>query len=732
MDPNAVYRQHSSEPGAMGEGIQQSHYLPMEPPVGSQPVLGYNVGYVPSQVGGDAASMYGYTGQVPMQPMMQPGGDASASFPTVSVASSSSQGRNKPAKRKQVKNACVNCQKACKKCDDGRPCQRCIKYNLTETCVNSPRKERKKGIKRGPYKRRQKMEHDSDTGHGTQITGNEEEAPSFTGNLVMGNIPGVGIPGQNLPPQDISYYQAYYPTQQPMIYDPNQLSQAQPANYYYMSAPPQHQPPTHQSHQLHAGVTGIEQQQQQQQQQQQPQQISILPQQAPPPAGYYYPQYYQAPPPPPPQLAQYSDKSIGFSIRNTSAADSGLQHTAAVMIAPVIALSPTTVYKRRDSKIDILSELCTAVLDRDKQRDYPNDDSDVSIADDHDEHMDWIPSQYKPTKVMASSSSFNDDKSALLLNDRCKSIIDNEEKTNALWDRHTTPPPSPKLAYYRRASSVDAICDKERSNNNTRSSSQLSLDKSTTTTTTTITAPITSPILSSQYNNSSNSNNSNNGYYRHRRRRPSTLPILNGLSAFGIMTPEHSPTEVNFPEFHTSMNELSSTSTTSSTIVKQGDHINSSLNTVANTMTNDDDDDDHASLLPSNWPSLLPTPDCYGALSESDKVLDALLPQRRGSQSDMPMIVSQNDTSKQDLPCITATTTTTTTVMAESEPVAISNDNDGDDKEKESNGLSTSNMDTTLSNGEEEDDEAEADDHHNHFTETLLNPSSFNSDDKPC
>lgn len=57
-------------------------------------------------------------------------------------------------KRKQVKNACVNCQKACKKCDDGRPCQRCIRYNLQDTCVNSQRKERRKGVKRGPYKKR--------------------------------------------------------------------------------------------------------------------------------------------------------------------------------------------------------------------------------------------------------------------------------------------------------------------------------------------------------------------------------------------------------------------------------------------------------------------------------------------------------------------------------------------------------------------------------------------------
>ncbi|OBZ86919.1 putative transcriptional regulatory protein C27B12.11c [Choanephora cucurbitarum] len=57
-------------------------------------------------------------------------------------------------RRSQVKNACVNCQKACKKCDEGRPCQRCIKLGITDTCINSPRKERKKGFKRGPYKKK--------------------------------------------------------------------------------------------------------------------------------------------------------------------------------------------------------------------------------------------------------------------------------------------------------------------------------------------------------------------------------------------------------------------------------------------------------------------------------------------------------------------------------------------------------------------------------------------------
>ena len=49
---------------------------------------------------------------------------------------------------------CTNCASACKRCDEARPCERCIKYGLAETCVDGVRKERKKGIKRGPYKRK--------------------------------------------------------------------------------------------------------------------------------------------------------------------------------------------------------------------------------------------------------------------------------------------------------------------------------------------------------------------------------------------------------------------------------------------------------------------------------------------------------------------------------------------------------------------------------------------------
>ncbi|KZT24863.1 hypothetical protein NEOLEDRAFT_1156614 [Neolentinus lepideus HHB14362 ss-1] len=67
-------------------------------------------------------------------------------------------------KRKQVKMACTNCAAACKRCDENRPCDRCQKYGITDTCVDGVRKERKKGVKRGPYKRKRKPEVDSAMG----------------------------------------------------------------------------------------------------------------------------------------------------------------------------------------------------------------------------------------------------------------------------------------------------------------------------------------------------------------------------------------------------------------------------------------------------------------------------------------------------------------------------------------------------------------------------------------
>ncbi|KAI7859127.1 hypothetical protein BDC45DRAFT_256295 [Circinella umbellata] len=105
-------------------------------------------------------------------------GFAQAGIPVAS-AGTELNAQGKP-KRKQVKNACVNCQKACKKCDDGRPCQRCVKYGLQDTCVNSVRKERKKGIKRGPYKKR---DGSSSTDGSTTSAQNVSGATSLPGAL---------------------------------------------------------------------------------------------------------------------------------------------------------------------------------------------------------------------------------------------------------------------------------------------------------------------------------------------------------------------------------------------------------------------------------------------------------------------------------------------------------------------------------------------------------------------
>ncbi|CAO3628914.1 unnamed protein product [Cunninghamella blakesleeana] len=90
-------------------------------------------------------------------------------------------------KRKQVKNACVNCQKACKKCDEQRPCPRCIKYGLVDTCVDSVRKERKKGIKRGPYKKRKQA--NGVNGDGTTTTTTNIQVPTIPNGLYHAGNP---------------------------------------------------------------------------------------------------------------------------------------------------------------------------------------------------------------------------------------------------------------------------------------------------------------------------------------------------------------------------------------------------------------------------------------------------------------------------------------------------------------------------------------------------------------
>ncbi|THH26868.1 hypothetical protein EUX98_g7316 [Antrodiella citrinella] len=116
-----------------------------------------------------AFSPPGHMGYPPFPPGMQPG-----SMPR--------------PKRKQVKMACTNCAGACKRCDEARPCERCIKYGIADSCIDGVRKERKKGVKRGPYKRKSKNSGDNANGTGSQ-SGENGEAPSASTQPVYSPVP---------------------------------------------------------------------------------------------------------------------------------------------------------------------------------------------------------------------------------------------------------------------------------------------------------------------------------------------------------------------------------------------------------------------------------------------------------------------------------------------------------------------------------------------------------------
>ncbi|KAG6826981.1 hypothetical protein H0H87_005822 [Tephrocybe sp. NHM501043] len=87
-----------------------------------------------------------------------PSPNSSIPAPNLPPAPANAQTATLCPKCKQVKMVCTNCANACKRCDKLWPCERCIKYNTPETCVDGQRKEHKKGIKHGPYKRKNKSD----------------------------------------------------------------------------------------------------------------------------------------------------------------------------------------------------------------------------------------------------------------------------------------------------------------------------------------------------------------------------------------------------------------------------------------------------------------------------------------------------------------------------------------------------------------------------------------------
>ncbi|KAG6850481.1 hypothetical protein H0H93_012902 [Arthromyces matolae] len=170
------------------------------------------------------------------------------------------------SKRRQVKNACTNCQKACKKCDDARPCLRCVKYGVSEECIDSQRKERKKGIKRGPYKKRDgkgSTGERSDVSSQDVAASNTGTSPNGTPSLVGPFMPIPGFYGQYpapthivKPPEGVQLYPQYLPVPQhisqgqggsegeshrylpPQQYYPAFVPFAAPPVYPYTTVPP--------------------------------------------------------------------------------------------------------------------------------------------------------------------------------------------------------------------------------------------------------------------------------------------------------------------------------------------------------------------------------------------------------------------------------------------------------------------------------------------------------------
>ncbi|KAI9491930.1 hypothetical protein BDB00DRAFT_462578 [Zychaea mexicana] len=247
-------------------------------------------------------------------------------------------------KRKQVKNACVNCQKACKKCDDGRPCQRCVKYGLTDSCQNSVRKERKKGIKRGPYKKR-KQDGSSSTDGSTSSAQNVSGAAALPGALYAQSSPassGVRTNGVlAYQPFQSGTYDAFhaaavsYQTSTPMM-----------PHAYMVPAAMQQMYPANSILSYQAAMNVFQQQQQQQQHGQSSPNIY---------GGFRQdnPQATQQP-----QDQQADGQQQHRSHEGSPATPTG------VSTPNIKSENAATESDDEGSKLNILSQLCSAVLDR--------------------------------------------------------------------------------------------------------------------------------------------------------------------------------------------------------------------------------------------------------------------------------------------------------------------------------------------------------------------------------
>lgn len=110
---------------------------------------------------------------------------------------------------------CTNCANACKRCDEHRPCERCLKYGTAESCVDGVRKERKKGVKRGPYKRKSK-EQDEGSNFDRVYSPPYFFFESLTNRILAlewpnGQPPPPATTSSSAPYTQEGYYHVYYP-----------------------------------------------------------------------------------------------------------------------------------------------------------------------------------------------------------------------------------------------------------------------------------------------------------------------------------------------------------------------------------------------------------------------------------------------------------------------------------------------------------------------------------------
>ncbi|TFY82446.1 hypothetical protein EWM64_g1565 [Hericium alpestre] len=217
-----------SQPPAIA-AYPTGHYAgsPYPPPTGPYP---FYYPPHPEANGGDPNAPNGLPPTAYMMPFPHPGlvyaypppppPPAGYAFPPPTAPAATA----KP-KRKQVKMACTNCAAACKRCDEARPCERCQKYGIAESCVDGVRKERKKGIKRGPYKRKNKSASTENAPYSGYSPSGEGQWPP-PGEQANGGVPN-GHP--TMPPQFIPAPEGYYP-------------------YYYPPPPGYAPPPPHDAH----------------------------------------------------------------------------------------------------------------------------------------------------------------------------------------------------------------------------------------------------------------------------------------------------------------------------------------------------------------------------------------------------------------------------------------------------------------------------------------------------